>query len=381
MKRVLRFLVGALAAAAVLLVLLQAFLWFGLDAAIRGLVLPRASADIGSEVSVGRTRADLLGRVQMRDIAVGNPAGFTEPTLLAVGRQDSDIAILPLFRGVVEVSHSRLKDVVVTVVRNKDGRVNTSELSGTSEPDAGKTVRVRPGPAMQPELKPAATPPPPPLPALLRDMAAEGRIVYVDHTSPGGPLTLAFPSVIRVRDLATFEQPGRKWGTVTVNAHLADDPDKFVTDLRCLVAPVADPERPTFDLKGSVKRLDVGTLAPLIGSSEVSAEAADAQVRVLCRSGVFIPPSAMVITLKKVSLGGSAGKKGGGGGLPPEITITVPIEGTVSEPRADVEAAVIRGVLDALAKDPGSLIRSLKVDEKTGREIEKGLKALGEFFK
>jgi hypothetical protein len=212
-------------------------------------------------------------------------------------------------------------------------------------------------------------------------MAAEGRIVYVDHTPSGDPLRLAFPAVISVRDLATFEQPGRKWGTVTVNAHLADDPEKFVTDLRCMLAPIADPERPTFDLKGAISRIDVGKLAPLIGSSEVSADSADARVRVLCRNGVFIPPSAMVVTLKNVSLGGAAAKKAGGTGLPPEITITIPLEGTVSEPKADIEGAVIRGVVEALAKDPGNLIRSLKVDGKTSREIEKGLKALGDLFK
>lgn len=381
MRRALRFLGGTLAALAVIIVVLQAFLWLGLGAAVRRFVLPRARADIGADVGVGRVRADLLGRVQMTDVTVGNPPGFAEPVLLAVGRQDSDIAVLSLFRGVVEVSRSRLQDVVINVVRNTNGIVNTSELSGAPEREIRSPPPARPGPPRprpQPDGKNPGEPPPP---AILRDMEAEGRIVYVDHTPSGDPLRLAFSTVVRVKDLATFEQPGKKWGTVAVNAHLADDPEKFVTDLRCMLAPISDPERPTFDLKGGISRIDVGKLAPLIGNSEVSADAADAQVRVLCRNGVFIPPSAMVVTLKNVSLAGSAAKKGGGSGLPRELTITVPLEGTVAEPKADIEAAVIRGVLEALAKEPGALIRSLKVDEKTGREIEKGLKALGELFK
>jgi hypothetical protein len=168
---------------------------------------------------------------------------------------------------------------------------------------------------------------------------------------------------------------------VTIHAHLADDPGAFVTDLSGQIAPVADPERPTFEMKGTVARIDLARVAALAGEAGVEAGAADASLRVLCRQGVFVPPSAVVVTLKKVSVRGALAKQTRGVQIPPELVITVPLEGTLAEPEADIEGAVIRSVLDALSRDPSALLRSLKVDDKTGREIEKGLKSLGDLFR
>ena len=386
MKRTSRFLIKLVVVLFVLLAAIQLFLSFGLAPLIRSAVLPGASAEMGAEIGIGGASADLLGRTHLRDVRFGNPAGFSEPSLLTVGRQDNDIALLSLLRGVVEVSDARMEDVVVTVVRNRDGRVNTSEFSKpvgekpaapAGKPGTGRE-QPKPGQGQYQEPQPA---PEPMQPALLRSMAVDGQIVYVDHTPAGAPLRLAFPTEIRAENLATFPQPGGQRGKFTLRAHLADNPAAFATDLRGTVEPVSDPNRPTFDLKGSIARIDFQTVAALAGTSDVQAESADVQVRVTCRRGVFVAPSEFVVTLRNISVQGKMARKSRGMPVPKDLVITVPLEGTISEPMMDVESAVIRSLLESLASNPDALIRSLKADEKTGKDIEKGLKSLGDLFK
>jgi len=84
--------------------------------------------------------------------------------------------------------------------------------------------------------------------------------------------------------------------------------------------------------------------------------------------------------LVKPVLRGELARKARGVRLPDEFALTVPVSGAVSAPETDLESAMLRSVLEHVARDPQAVIKSLKADERTARDIENALKAIGGFL-
>lgn len=124
--------------------------------------------------------------VEVGDLAVGNPEGFSEPNLLSVETAEIRVAVLPLLRRAVEVNRFILRSPEITLERTADGRANwedigpaetaPSESEGAAPPEAGPAES---SPASKSDAGGAA------IAGLTVDELAirDGRVVWIDQTA------------------------------------------------------------------------------------------------------------------------------------------------------------------------------------------------------
>ncbi len=120
-------------------------------------ILPRVSASLGREVTIGATSLDLFPnpRVRLAGFAVSGRPG--EPGLVEADGLDVSVALWPLLRSLgrqIEVQAVTLEKPVVNLVRGKDGTWNYQGLGGAKEGAAA------PPPAPAPERRAPPQQPP-----------------------------------------------------------------------------------------------------------------------------------------------------------------------------------------------------------------------------
>ncbi len=77
--------------------------------------------------------------IQLEDVQVANPEGFSEYSLLEAGVISSSVQLLPLITGQVSIDHITISDAMVNLVTSRSGDSNIEAILGQSE-SAGETA-------------------------------------------------------------------------------------------------------------------------------------------------------------------------------------------------------------------------------------------------
>jgi uncharacterized protein involved in outer membrane biogenesis len=377
-----------LLAVAIVLILLVGGLHFflknKLNSAIRTFVVPKAEQSLGVSVAVGDASINLFGGgLRVGQVNVGNPPGFAEPSLLSLDRLYVDLALLDLLKGTIRLSDAELDGTHLVIVRNKDGRVNTQEVQ--------KRVAAIPSAATNGEetaTGPAAAPPAVPLPAepkkvMIDRIAIDLLLEYIDHGLSDKPVRIPLRLSVQGGNLSTTAKSSADWGTLSIRGHLDGDPKAYVTELSGRLAPLEDPKKASFDLAGNIAAIDLRESGLLKADSEFQGDTAAIEARLVCRDGAFDPKqSSLRIVVKNPKLSGKLAKKARGIPIPPELSVSGPVAGTLDKPEFDFQAALIRTVLENLSGSLGTLLESAtKKEPKVKSEVDKAVKALGGLLK
>ena len=104
-------------------------------------VLDAARKATGTDVNVGEMKVSILSGIDLQDVTVANPEGFTG-NLLTAKSFALHYRLLPLLQKRVEVETLALDTPVITLAKNAKGDWNYDKIGGPSEPKstAGKSA-------------------------------------------------------------------------------------------------------------------------------------------------------------------------------------------------------------------------------------------------
>lgn len=106
-------------------------------------VLDAASKAAGTNVKVGEMKVSLFSGIDLQDVAVANPEGFTG-NLVTAKSFALHYRLLPLLQKRVEVETLALDSPVITLAKNNKGDWNYEKLGGPTEP---KSATAKPAAA------------------------------------------------------------------------------------------------------------------------------------------------------------------------------------------------------------------------------------------
>ncbi|MEI6219221.1 MAG: AsmA family protein, partial [bacterium] len=309
-------------------------------------------------LEVGGASVNLLGgSVQIDSIKVGNPQGFQEPTLFALDRFRVEIGIGKLIKAALrkevdlEIPRIELRNAELQLIRNDEGAINLKVLTDTL--NAGKTQSTAGTPVEKKADRPAGQAASP-LPKIYVKMVDINTVFrYLDHAvSKTEPINIALKNSINIRNLATYNVG--QIGDISITGALESDANLCKTDLKGHIAPIIDPEKPTFDIAGDVGHVDLRLIRPYMDMAGFGCDSLSLKVNIVCKDGVLDgKQSVLTLVMTKVLLTGD---------MPPgvncinELTVPVPVEGTLSAPKVNLQKAVVKAIMDNLKGNAGSVI-------------------------
>lgn len=368
-------LVLALAVVALLLVA-HAMLTRWLTAEIHGRVVPRIERELHVPVAVSDAGVGLWGgRLRLRGVRLGNPDGFSQPDLLTAHSISVDVGLFDLFRHRINrIEQIRCKDLTLTIVRNGDGRVNIRDVAASA--------RGRPASAPAPAAASGETAPPTsetdlraPRQTVIDSLGADLRVSYTDEKAEE-PYTLVMDLRLDARNLANFEDAARPWGALRVTGHLASDPTRLVADLRGSIAPLVDPEHPSFDLMGSVSAVDLSAFPEIGRRNGISCDPFTLGLSLACSNGVFdASRSVLTLYLRNVRFEGKTAKRLGGLRSIPTLTVPIPVGGPVRDPQLRWEEGLLQAILQSASSGWGALLGRIAggTNDAAGRRLKEEL--------
>ena len=364
MKRVAKLFGICLAVVFCLLAILS-FLSGGI---IEKNVLPYAEELLGVPVKIDKASLNLLsGTFTVKDLTVGNPDGFEEPHVVSADKLSVNLSLLSLIRGRLVVSSCSVDNFTLHVVRNSDGAINANyfaERLQTEDPNSDE----------QSDDSPTTVPP-----VLISTLSAELRVRYVDHAFTTNTLDYAFLTKVKVEDISNFGEPD-DYGTIMINGHLENNPKVLSSALIGRVATLSDPLHPTFDVTGQVKSIHVPELDDISRKIGIYAEEFTIDTPFKCTEGRL--RGDFILTLKKPLPLGKLAKKIKNTQLPPVITVTVPIRGTVEKPRIDWFGAVLQSLLGNALENLDAIMNDVDLSEDAvEKQIDNAVESLKGLFK
>jgi len=366
----------------------QVFLKNYLGRIIQARVIPPARQKLQVQtLEIGDASVNLLGgSVSISRINVGNPRGFKEQSLFSLERFSIRLGLYNLIKATmkqpldVEVPRVEIRDADFTIIRNEDSTINFKVLADTI--NAGQAQQPAATLGKEPAAEPVAreekssrqkaiskTLPN----ALLKVLDANTTIRYVDHAiSKDKPLQLAIKLNLKLRDIANY-RIGRD-GTISITGSLATDADLCKTDITGNIAPITDPAKPTFNLAGDIGNVDLRFIRPYMESAGFGCDSLSIKMHLVCKDGIFdTNQSVITLMMTKVKLTGeNAGKMPPGMSYLPELTVPLPIEGTIAEPKTDGKKALLKAVLDNMKNNAGSIIGAFLVGGKDTKDKKDG---------
>jgi len=377
MKKLLKILVGVVIVIAVLLVGLQVFLNRGLNPVVQK-ALPQVSESLGLDVAIDDVAINLFGgSLEVEKVKLGNPQGFKEPAVFALDSTSLDVSLRALLDGVILVSDASVKNAKITIVRNEEGAVNLAEIQ-KQLPKSDTAAEVEPPQKEAQEAKPEETQEakseetePVEIPKVQIDKLAFNTIFeFVDYkTTNSEPNRLGIDLSLNAADVVTFgTRPEEEWGTLNIKGGLHEKPDQFVVDIKAKVAPLTDPAALSFRAEGNIAAMDMKKLGDISQEIGISAESADIAITLIVDKGVFSKGSKMVAALRNAELVGDLKKKNKKTKLPPNISITIPVSGTLANPKVNFVQAITSSLLRNIAENPDYLLDNVTVDGKSLRD-------------
>lgn len=109
-------------------------------------VLDAAHKATGTDVKIGEMKVSILSGIDLQDVTVANPEGFTG-NLLTAKSFALHYRLMPLLQKRVEVETLTLDTPVITLAKNNKGDWNYDKLGGPSEPKPKTEKPAEPKPA------------------------------------------------------------------------------------------------------------------------------------------------------------------------------------------------------------------------------------------
>ncbi len=372
MKRLIRVLTILVIIIIAVVFGLQLFLNRGLKPVVQK-ALPKVSEAVGLEIAIGDVAINLFGgSLSVDQLEIRNPEGFKEPNVFALAHTVLDVGLRSLTKGILEISEATVKDAKLTLVRNDAGDVNLTKIQDELPKAAPTADTPPPAPSDVPEV-PAPAPDEEDfeMPKVQLDQLAFNALFeFVDYkTTNPAPNRLSFDLKLAATDIATFGmRPESEWGTVAISGGLRDKPEAFVTDIKARVAPITDPLLASFSAEGNIMAIDMRELGAMADEIGVASKSADLTLRLNVRDGVFLPGSELVATLRDAELVGDLRKKHGKVNLPPDISLTIPVPGTLASPDISFQQAITVSIIRNLTQNPDYILDNVTVDGKSLRE-------------
>lgn len=388
MKILLKILVGLVVAIIFILFCLQIFLNHGLNPVVQQ-ALPQISKRAGTDIGLGDLSINLFGgALRAEKLTVANPPGFEPPNIISLDKAVLDVSLPALLGRVVRVSDVRVDNAVFMLVRNAAGRVNLQQLLEQQRQQNPATNRP-PQTAENQPAKPTETPDktePVELPKFQLDRLAFSTLFeYVDYkTDNQKPLKLGLDLNLDAAGIVTFgDLPEAQWGTLAITGGAHNNPDTFVIDIQNKVAPLTDPALPSFRTDGQIVSVNLEELGSVADEIGITSRKVDLTLKLIVDKGVFQKGSELVATAHDARLTGKLQKKYKHVKLLPDLSITIPVSGTLAKPKVYILQAVTTSVLRNLKNNPDYLLENVSIDGKSlGEHIDKKLnKGLNKLFK
>ena len=213
-------------------------------------------------------------------------------------------------------------------------------------------------------------------PLMIGESSIRTTLAYVDHALSDEVFRLTLALAVDSRNISTYELPGGKWGTFEIRGHLAENPRSFVINLQGKLAPLLDPEQPSFDLSGDIADVDLSRMQAVVKEIGLSSESVALNVSVRCRDGQFDRKmSSIAVRFKNARPEGKLAKRLKGMPLKADLSVVVPISGTVKKTRFHWEEALLRSLLENTA----SILQGIPEDNAVlDKNSTKLLKELGQ---
>jgi hypothetical protein len=330
------------------------------------------------DIAVGSAAINLFrGSVKGKEIAVANPVGFSEKSIFAVDGVLLDVSLKALLKHTLRISDASMDKAVISIIRNKDGVLNLTAIqkqlqggqSGTAP--AVEEPAHKPAPAPETQEKPetvAESENVSELPKVQIDqLSVETLFEFIDHKQKSGTAKrLGLDLNIAASDIVNFEQDGENgWGNLHITGGLHEKPELFTVDIKAQVAPLTDVKAPSFKVDGTIASLNLEQLGSIQEEMGISGSSADLKVELNVEKGVFQKGSKLIITLRDARLTGKLSRKHKKVKLPPDTSVTIPVKGSLAEPKINFVQAVTASVLRNIKNNPDYLLDNISVDGKS----------------
>ena len=315
-----------------LVLLISGALLFGFNGLLSSFVYPKLAADKGLEVQSDRASYNpFTGYLRLSDVEVANPIGFREPQLANLSLLEVKIKPSSLLGGgPIIVERVNIDRGVIQLIRNEEGLLNVVALQqqmGLEESGSGSgdTTMLVPVPAVKATTQPEI---------LIQSVEINSDVRFVDRQLTD--LDLMLHLAVLGQELGTVA--GHEWGRIQVMGELLSDRGAFNTELSMKLAPVVDPQRPSFDLEGRIMEIDPRLIAEASRKLGVSFAPFGVDPQLICREG-NLAGSEVAVRLHDVafSLGGNPTKV-------KQLQFAVPVEGTIHAPKFEVTSALMQAL-------------------------------------
>lgn len=303
--------------------------------------LPQARRSLGSPVDASALSISLWrGALDVRGLRIGNPGGFAESNRFSLAEGRIALRYLPLFRRQLRFGEIRLRDAALTVVRSADGNLNVKRAGDDGEGRVPGGNGEPTGPEDQPPASRGK------LPAMGLDRLAAGVAVrYVDYgaATGGAPYEATLRLEIVSSNLATYGNSADEsgWGTLSAVGAVESRGRRSPVQVSGRIAPVTDVGTLSFNLAGSIEGLDPELVRPFVGNFGVKGEAERLDIALVCAGGRFEEArSRLTLVLKNVK----SGKR-----VLSELTVVIPVHGTVEKPKLRLEQALLGAMAQLLS--------------------------------
>ena len=327
---------------------LQLFLAYGLTDSMRKWVVPAIKTKYNMDVSVSRISVNLLGgSFNVHGIRVANPPGFDEPCMFIIERCGLKMGLLTFFRaGSADIQKAVLKDVILTVSRNKAGELNlepvlnamqsqkstapggANEVQGPATPgreETGSRQRAFPN-------------------IIIKKMEMETRLNYLDWQI-AQPFKLGIEMNLQLSNIANYGFDDSLSGVINLHGNILENDKKCAFDLNGRISPITDPLFVSFDLAGSMQTIDLKTFKELIENIGLREGKASGTITLVCRKGQFDPEkSALRLKLTDLVPTKEKAEKMGNIPMPATLNMIIPVRGHLSNPQINVAEAFIRSM-------------------------------------
>jgi len=339
-----KIVVIALVLCVILVAGIQLFLAYGLTDSLRKWVVPAIKTKYNTDVSVSRISVNLLGgALNVHGIKVANPPGFDEPLMLLIERCGLKVGLPALFKaGSADIQKAVLKDVILTISRNKNGALNLDPiLSAMQSQKSAAPAGEAPAAAGQPETnsKQRALPN-----IIIKKMEMVTKLNYYDWQI-GQPFKLGIEMDLLLSNIANYGFDDSLSGVINLHGNILENDKKYAFDLNGRISPITDPLLVSFDLAGSMQTIDLKTFKGLIENIGLQEGKASGTITLVCRKGQFDPEkSALRLKFSDIVPTKEKAEKMGGIPMPSTLNMIIPVRGPLSNPQINVAEAFIKSM-------------------------------------
>lgn len=326
---------------------IQFFLAYGLTDSLRKWVLPVIKERYHADVSVNNVSVNLLGgALNVHGIKVANPPGFDEPVMILIERCGLKVGLPALFKagGGADIQKAIIKEVKLSIVRNKDGALNLDPiLSAMREAQKGQAPANAAAQAAT-EQKPGDAKQAPLANVVIKKMEMITKLNYLDWQI-GQPFKLGLEMNLLLSNISNYGPDDSLSGAVNLHGNILEADKKCAFDLNGRISPVVDPLLVSFDLTGSIQTIDLKTFKGLIENIGLQGGNVSGTMTLICRKGQFDPEKSVIrLKFSDVVLTQEKADKMRGIPLPSSFNVLVPVTGPLAQPQINIAAAFLKTI-------------------------------------